>query len=54
MKLFIKQFEWLAEDVFEDKILITQQKFAECGYFVEPASTTVLYAVKKLRKINKR
>ncbi len=48
-----KKYGWLAESVSEEEILLSQQKFAETGYFVEPASATVLYAVKKLAKSKK-
>jgi len=43
------QFGWLAEDTTEDEIIESQKKLAESGFFVEPASATSLYAVKKLR-----
>ncbi len=51
-----KQFGWLAENVSENEILLSQQKFGESGYFVEPATATTLCAVKKLfasKKIEK-
>jgi len=44
----IKELRWLAEDVSEKEILLAQQKFAEGGYFLEPATATTLFAVKKL------
>lgn len=47
------QYDWLAEDVSEKEILESQREFAKSGYFVEPASATVLSAVKKLRQQNK-
>jgi threonine synthase len=40
---------WLAEDVAEAEILEAQRLMAHAGYFVEPATATSLYAVKKLR-----
>lgn len=42
------KYGWLAEDVTEEEIIISQKKLAESGYFVEPASATSLYAIKKL------
>jgi len=48
-----KRYGWLAEDVTEEEILQSQKKLAEAGYFVEPASATSLYAVKKLRSAGK-
>lgn len=45
-----KQYKWLAESVTEEEIIVAQQKFGEGGYFVEPATATSLYAVKKLRE----
>jgi len=47
------KYKWLAESVSEKEILLAQQKFGEVGYFVEPASATVLYAVKKLYSAKK-
>ena len=44
-----KKYHWLAEDVSEEEILESQKRLAEAGYFVEPASATSLYAVKKLK-----
>jgi len=43
------QHHWLAEDVTEEEILEAQRVLAQAGYFVEPATATVLYAVRKLR-----
>ncbi|MBU4350484.1 threonine synthase [bacterium] len=43
-----KKYNWLAESVSEKEILVSQRKLGEVGYFVEPASATSLYAVKKL------
>ena len=40
---------WLAEDVSEEEILISQKMLAESGFLVEPATATSLYAIKKLR-----
>lgn len=48
-----KKFGWLAEDVTEEEILESQRKLGEAGYFVEPASATSLYAVKKLKSAGK-
>jgi threonine synthase len=47
------QYDWLAEDVSEKEILESQREFAKAGYFVEPASATILSAVKKLRHAQK-
>jgi len=46
-------YHWLAESVTEEEILNSQRKFGETGYFVEPASATSLFAVKKLREAGK-
>jgi threonine synthase len=43
------QYGWLAEDVTEEEILQAQRVLAHAGYFVEPATATILYAVRKLR-----
>lgn len=48
-----KQYEWLAEDVSEEEILTSQIEFAKAGYFIEPASATSLFAVKKLKEAGK-
>ncbi|GAH90224.1 unnamed protein product, partial [marine sediment metagenome] len=48
-----KKYNWLAESVSEKEILVSQRKLGEVGYFVEPASATSLYAVKKLFKAGK-
>jgi threonine synthase len=45
-----RDFEWLAEDVSEEEILTSHRRLALSGYFVEPASATSLFAVKKLRE----
>lgn len=47
------KYHWLAEDVTEEEILISQKMLAQSGFFVEPSSATSLIAVKKLRKANK-
>jgi len=47
------KYGWLAESVSEEEILESQRRLAESGYFVEPASATSLYAVKKLREQGK-
>ena len=43
------KYGWLAEDVSEEEILISQKMLAESGFLVEPATATSLYAIKKLR-----
>ncbi len=48
-----KQFNWLAEDVSEEEILISQKILGQGGYFVEPAAATSIYAVKKLKEKGK-
>lgn len=47
------RYGWLAEDVSEEEILVSQKHLAESGYFVEPATATSLYAIKKLKKAGK-
>ena len=47
------KYGWPAEDVTEDEIIGAQKILAESGYFVEPASATSLYAVKKLKESGK-
>jgi len=47
------QYGWLAEDVSEEKIIKSQKKLAESGYFVQPASAASLHALKKLRAAGK-
>lgn len=47
------KYGWLAEDVTEEEIIESQKRLAESGYFVEPASATSLYAIKKLRETGK-
>ncbi len=47
------RYKWLAEDVSEEEIILSQRILAESGFFVEPASATSLYAIKKLRKSGK-
>ncbi len=44
-----RKYNWLAEDVTEEEILEGQKILAASGLFVEPASATSLFAVKKLR-----
>ena len=44
-----RHYNWLAESASEDEIIHSQRILKESGYFVEPASATVLPAVKKLR-----
>ena len=48
-----REYGWLAEDVTEEEILKSQRKIGEIGHFVEPASATSLYAIKKLREKGK-
>lgn len=47
------KFGWLAEDVTEDEIIAAQKILAQSGFFVQPASATSLFAIKKLRKTGK-
>lgn len=47
------KYSWLAEDVSESEILESQKMLAESGFFVEPATATSLYAIKKLKEQNK-
>ncbi|MDZ7796799.1 MAG: pyridoxal-phosphate dependent enzyme [Candidatus Marinimicrobia bacterium] len=47
------RYEWLAEDVSEEEIILLQRTLAGSGFFVEPASATSLYAIKKLRESGK-
>ncbi len=42
------KFNWLAEDVREEEIIEAQKLLKAAGYFMEPASATVLPAVRKL------
>lgn len=44
------RYGWLAESVTEEEIIESQRRFAESGYFVEPAGATSLCAVKKLKE----
>jgi threonine synthase len=44
------EYGWLAEDVSEEEILEGQRLLAREGFFVEPATATSLFAVKKLRQ----
>lgn len=50
-EIIAKAYEhgWLAEDVTEEEIVESQKRLAESGYFVEPASATSLYAIRKLK-----
>ena len=41
-------YNWLAEDVSEEEIVLSQKQLANSGFFVEASSATSLYAVKKL------
>jgi threonine synthase len=43
-----RRYGWLAEDVTEEEILAGQREFARAGYFVEPSTATLLFAVRKL------
>jgi threonine synthase len=45
-----KRHGWLAEDVTEDEILVSQRRLAGDGLFVEPAAATTLGAVRSLRQ----
>jgi threonine synthase len=47
------QHGWLAEDATETEILGSQRLLAQAGFFVEPATATSLYAVRKLRAAGK-
>lgn len=47
------RYGWLAENVSEDEILLSQKILAEAGFLVEPATATSLYAVKTLRDAGK-
>jgi len=47
------RYGWLAEDVSEEEILLSQKMLAESGFLVEPATATSLYAIKKLRDAGK-
>ena len=49
----VRKYGWLAEDVTEEEIIESQKRLAESGYFVEPASATSLFAIKKLRLAGK-
>ncbi len=42
------KYNWLAEDVTEEEILVGQRILGQAGFFVEPSSATSLLAVKKL------
>lgn len=43
-----REYGWPAEDATEEEILESQRVFAKAGFFVEPATATVLPAVRKL------
>lgn len=43
-----RRYNWLAEDVTEEEILEGQREFARAGFFVEPSTATLLFAVRKL------
>ena len=47
------KYDWLAEDATEEEIIESQKRLAESGYFIEPASATSLYAIKKLKSAGK-
>lgn len=47
------KYNWLAEDVTEEEILIGQRILGRAGFFVEPSAATSLLAVKKLCKNGK-
>jgi threonine synthase len=47
------KYGWLAEDVSEEEILMSQKLLAASGFFVEPATATSLGAIKKLRDSGK-
>ncbi len=49
----VGKYGWLFEDVTEEEIIESQKRLAESGYFVEPASATSLFAIKKLRQAGK-
>ncbi len=44
------EYGWLAADAAEEEILEAQRLFARAGFFVEPASATVLPALRSLRQ----
>ena len=47
------RYGWLAEEVSENEIIQSQHRLARSGLFVEPASATSLYALKKLKASGK-
>ncbi len=49
----VSKYGWLAEDVTEEEIIESQKRLAESGFFVEPASATSFFAIKKLRQAGK-
>lgn len=44
------EYGWLAADASEEEILEAQRLFARAGFFLEPASATVLPALRRLRQ----
>jgi threonine synthase len=47
------RYNWLAEDVSEEEILLGQRLLGQAGFFVEPSAATSLLAVRKLCKAGK-
>lgn len=47
------KYNWLAEEVTEEEILLGQRLLGQAGFFVEPSSATSLLAVKKLCQAGK-
>jgi threonine synthase len=47
------KYNWLAEDVTEEEILIGQRLLGQAGFFVEPSAEISLIAIKKLCKTGK-
>lgn len=47
------KYNWLAEDVTEEEILLGQRLLGQAGFFLEPSSATSLIAVRKLRESGK-
>lgn len=47
------KYNWLAEDVTEEEILIGQRILGLAGFFVEPSAATSLLAIKKLCEAEK-
>ncbi len=44
------EYNWLAEEVTEKEIIESQRRLAHSGFFVEPASATSLFAIRKLKE----